>query len=64
MKKLFLFATVCLVMAMFASCKMSCTCEGSDPRAMRVNLDDKLFLNCDEMTEYYHHMGFYDVKCW
>ena len=50
-------------MATFASCKMSCTCEGSDPRAMRVNLDEELFFNCEEMTDYYHHLGFYDVVC-
>ena len=64
MKKLYLLLLTCVVATMFSSCKMSCTCEGSDPRALRVNMDEQLFFNCEEMTDYYHYLGFYDVRCY
>ena len=64
MKKIiFLIAISCVAIA-FTSCKMSCTCEGSDPRALYVDTDNQLFFNCEEMTDYYHHLGFYDVRCY
>lgn len=63
MKKLLFFATICLVTAAFSSCKMSCLCEGYNPYAMHVNMDEQLFFNCQEMTDYYHYLGYYDVHC-
>lgn len=64
MKKTFFFLTAGFIAVVFSSCKMSCTCEGTDPRAMRVNLDEELFFNCQEMNDYYHNLGFYDVHCY
>lgn len=63
MKKFFFFATICFVVAAFSSCKMSCTCEGYSRSAMYVDMDDQLFFNCEEMTEYYHYLGYNDVHC-
>ena len=63
MKKNFFFFALVLMASALDSCKMSCTCQGSDARAMRLDTDEQLFFNCKEMTDYYHKMGYYDVLC-